>query len=218
MFADIFEHLSGQYGSQDGWWPAEDAFEIMVGALLVQRTTWRNAAAAIERLRADRCLTADRLAQLETEALCELIKPAGFFRVKAFRLKSLAQFVVSAGGIDKLKRRSTARLRGQLLELQGVGPETADAILGYAFERPVLVVDAYTRRLFTRLHHPSPLPTDAALKQDAESTLGTTQRLNEFHALVIAHGQRCCSPKPSCEPCSLNRMCGYDQERRIALV
>lgn len=218
VFADIFERLLAQHGSQQGWWPAESAFEVMVGAVLVQRTTWRNAAAAIERLRAGQQLTASRLARIETAVLGELIRPAGFFRVKATRLQKLARFVLSAGGIDAMRTQPTDKLRTQLLQLQGVGPETADAILGFAFERPVLVVDAYTRRLFTRLSHPQPAPSDRDMKKDAIAALGSTQMLNEFHALVIAHGQRCCLPKPSCEPCNLRQICGLERERRTRLA
>lgn len=184
----------------------------MVGALLVQRTTWRNAAVAIERLKQGRYMTAERLARIETDELSALIKPAGFFRVKATRLQKLARFVVSAGGLDSLSGQPTVELRHRLLELEGVGPETADAMLGYAFDRPVLVVDAYTRRLFSRLRHPSPALSDTALKRGAEATLSTTQAFNEFHALVIAHGQRCCSPTPSCEPCTLKTICGFERE------
>lgn len=214
MFLDVFERLSHQHGSQDGWWPAENAFEVMVGAVLVQRTTWRNAAAAIERLKAGKRLSPARLARIDSESLSELIKPAGFYRVKAARLRKLARFVVSSGGLDALNGRPTARLREQLLALEGVGPETADAMLGYGFDRPVLVVDAYTRRLFNRLHHPLPAPTDMALKTEAESALVTAQALNEFHALVIAHGQRCCASKPDCEACSLGPICGLARDPR----
>lgn len=180
----------------------------------MQRTAWRNAAAAIERLKQNQCMTAERLAHMETDALSALIKPAGFFRVKAARLQKLARFVVSAGGLNSLSGQPTVELRNRLLELEGVGPETADAMLGYAFDRPVLVVDAYTRRLFSRLRHPSPVLSDTALKKNAEATLRTTQALNEFHALVIAHGQRCCSPTPRCEPCSLRTICGSWRERQ----
>jgi endonuclease-3 related protein len=218
VFADVFERLREQHGPQEGWWPAESRFEVMVGALLVQRTTWRNAAVAIERLKQVRCMTAERLAHIETDELRTLIKPAGFFRVKAIRLKKLARFVISAGGLDSLSGRQTVELRNRLLELEGVGPETADAMLGYVFDRPVLVVDAYTRRLFARLRHPSPALSDTDLKRDAEATLGTTQALNEFHALVIAHGQRCCSPTPSCEPCSLRAICGFEREGQSGLA
>ncbi len=213
MVADVFERLRVQYGSQEGWWPADSAFEVMVGALLVQRTTWQNAAAAIEQLKTNDYLAASRLARIETEALSALIRPAGFFRVKAVRLQKLAQFVVSAGGLDVLKAQPTNVLRDQLLGLPGVGPETADAMLGYAFDRPVFVVDAYTRRLFARLYHPSQPPVDVALKKKAEAALGTPEALNEFHALVIAHGQRCCASKPKCDPCSLKLICGLEQER-----
>jgi endonuclease-3 related protein len=218
MFADVFERLRAQHGSQEGWWPSESAFEVMVGALLVQRTTWRNAAAAIERLKDRQYLAAGPLARIETETLSILIRPAGFYRLKAARLKKLARFVVSAGGIDALRARPTDVLRDQLLELEGVGPETADAILGFAFERPVLVVDAYTRRLLTRLRHPLPAPSDAALKKEAEDALGFVQKLNEFHALVIAHGQRCCSPRPNCEPCRLKPVCGFEREWQSRLA
>jgi len=180
-----------------------------VGALLVQRTTWRNAALAIERLKGSQCLTAECLTALDTDSLEALIKPAGFFRVKALRLRQLAKFVVAVGGIDALSLRPTAELREQLLDLPGIGAETADAILGYAFGRPVLVVDAYARRLFSRLHHPAPAMPDIQLKEDAESMLRTTAALNEFHALVIAHGQGCCAPTPRCDSCGLKSICGF---------
>lgn len=211
MLTDVFVRLRAQHGAQDGWWPADDSFEVMVGALLVQRTNWRNAAAAIERLKAERCLTAERLERIDIETLGALIKPAGFYRVKAARLKRLARFVVAAGGLDELRAQPTPALRQQLLELPGVGPETADAILGYAFDRPVLVVDTYTRRLFARLRHPSAAPSDTELKRDAEAALGTTDALNEFHALIIEHGQRYCGAQPRCGPCSLISICGSGQ-------
>jgi endonuclease-3 related protein len=198
MFADVFERLRAQHGSQEGWWPSESAFEVMVGALLVQRTTWRNAAAAIERLKDRQYLAAGPLARIETETLSILIRPAGFYRLKAARLKKLARFVVSAGGIDALRARPTDVLRDQLLELEGVG--------------------AYTRRLLTRLRHPLPAPSDAALKKEAEDALGFVQKLNEFHALVIAHGQRCCSPRPNCEPCRLKPVCGFEREWQSRLA
>lgn len=218
MLAETFERLRAQHGSQEGWWPADTPFEVMVGALLVQRTAWRNAAAAIGRLKASAALTPERLAALDVDSLGALIKPAGFFRTKASRLRQLADFVVAAGGIEALSRRATAELREQLLALPGVGPETADAILGYAFDRPVLVVDAYTRRLFARLHHPAPPLSDAQLKRQVEASLPTTDALNEFHALVIAHGQRNCRPRPKCDSCGLRALCGFAEAARAAAV
>ena len=209
MVGEIFERLRAQHGSQEGWWPAETPFEVMVGALLVQRTAWRNAALAIERLKASRCLTAEGLSDLDSDSVEALIKPAGFFRVKALCLRRLAKFVVAAGGMDALSLRPTTELREQLLELPGVGAETADAILGYAFGRPVLVVDAYARRLFGRLRHPAPAWPDTELKEEAESMLRTTEALNDFHALVIAHGQGCCTPTPKCDSCDLRTICGF---------
>ena len=214
MLADIVERLREQHGSQEGWWPADSPFEVMVGALLVQRTTWRNAATAISRLRRSGCLTAERLQRIDPDALGALIKPAGFFRMKSSRLKQLAQFVMAAGGLEALRAQPTPLLRRQLLDLPGIGPETADAMLGFAFDRPVLVVDAYTRRLFSRLHHPSAAPSDANLKDEVEARLTTTGALNEFHALVVAHGQHCCKPVPMCGSCRLISICGFAQATR----
>lgn len=208
MIAAIYSALLAQHGPQ-GWWPAEDRFEILAGAVLVQRTSWRNAARAIDRLKANGCLAADRLAKLDLRRLEDIIKPAGFYRVKAVRLRSLANFVLAAGGLDTLARLPTPQLRGTLLTLPGIGPETADAMLGYAFLRPVFVVDAYARRLFGRLRCPEPLPSDAVIKADCETSVRTATELNELHALIVAHGQYCCAAVPACERCRLRRLCGY---------
>jgi endonuclease-3 related protein len=204
----VFDALLAQHGPQ-GWWPAEDRFEIMAGAVLVQRTAWRNAAQAIQRLKARGALAAEQLAAVDSTFLETMIKPAGFFRVKAARLKALARFVVASGGVDALSRQATPSLRTTLLSQQGIGPETADAILGYAFERPVFVVDAYARRLFERLGSPDPLPSDFDLKADCEAEISTATNLNELHALIVAHSQRCCAAVPDCARCSLRLRCGY---------
>lgn len=208
MIAALFDALLEQHGPQ-GWWPAEDRLEIMVGAVLVQRTAWRNAALAIERLREGDALAAERLAELDTVQLEAMIKPAGFFRVKAARLTALGRFVIESGGIDALGQLPTGRLRRILLSLPGIGPETADAILGYAFDRPVFVVDAYARRLFERLESPGQLPPDVDLKAKCELAMRTAARLNELHALIVAHGQRYCAAVPDCVDCSLRLRCGY---------
>jgi endonuclease-3 related protein len=215
MFAAVFERLLAHYGLQQ-WWPADDELEIMVGAVLVQRTVWRNAANAIARLKASGDLRADRIAALPSQRLEELIRPAGFFKVKAKRLQALCRLVAAAGGIAGLERLPTQELRNTLLGVHGVGAETADAILGYAFKRPVFVVDAYARRFFSRLAYPRTVPTDNEIKAGCERELETVSRLNELHALVIAHSKASCGRVPACSRCFLASACGFARHARPA--
>lgn len=194
------------YGPQ-AWWPQrEGPFEIMVGAVLVQRTSWANAARAIERLRGRRLLDAGRLASMPERELQALIEPAGFYRVKAGRLLGLAKAVTDAGGIDALAGRATDEVRSWLLAIHGVGAETADAILLYAFERPVVVVDAYLRRILERVHGSRGL-TDEAIRRQVLDRLDDAARLNELHALAVAHAKTSCRSTPACPGCCVRALC-----------
>ena len=206
-FEALFDELKSVYGPQH-WWPADDAFEIMVGSLLVQRTSWKNAALAVDRLRERNLLEPTTLASAEPEILEDLVRCAGFFRTKASRLRRLAAFVAGSGGVSALATWRTARLRDSLLELHGVGPETADTILLYAFNRPAVVVDEYLRRLVCRLD-PSANGDDEALRQAIGEAIPDARNLNEFHALVIEHGKRHCSSRPRCAPCPLRPQCRH---------
>jgi endonuclease-3 related protein len=179
----------------------------MVGALLVQRTAWRNAAQALEQLRRAGGLDPERLSQLSAPAMEAFIRPAGFYRTKSERLRGLAQFIVSHGGPEALARLPTAMLRARFLRLPGIGPETADAILLYAFERPVFVVDAYARRLFRRLDGRRDEIADDHLKLRVETAVRRVAHLNELHALIVAHGKLHCSRVPRCAQCCLRTQC-----------
>jgi endonuclease III related protein len=198
--------LLARYGAQ-GWWPGEGAFEVMTSAVLVQRTAWRNVELALEALRGARIDTWEQLAATRTADLQSLIRSAGFYRLKAQRLMQLAQFVLAAGGLEALGRLRTAPLRDSLLSVHGIGPETADAILLYAFERPVFVIDAYARQLFTRFGGAS--VADEVLRRRALRALPRAADLNELHALIVAHGKRHCGAKPSCERCVLVSRCAH---------
>ncbi|RMD71623.1 MAG: endonuclease, partial [Gammaproteobacteria bacterium] len=148
--AAIYALLHHAYGPQR-WWPGETPFEIMVGAVLTQNTAWHNVEKAIARLREAGWLEAGAIDALPQELLEERIRPAGCFRVKARRLKTLCAWYLQQGGFEALRRWPTGKLRHALLAIHGIGPETADDILLYAFSRPVFVIDAYTRRIFSRL-------------------------------------------------------------------
>ena len=148
----IYNLLFKRFGPQH-WWPGDTPFEIMVGAVLTQNTNWHNVEKALDNLKAIDILHPLGLHQTPEEQLAQLIRPAGYFKVKAKRLRHLLDWLFDAGGgqLEHHDQRSTPALREDLLAVHGIGPETADDILLYAFGRPVFVIDAYTRRLYARL-------------------------------------------------------------------
>ena len=203
----LYQALLAAYGPC-GWWPADSRFEIVAGAILVQRTAWRNAALALERLRAAELLQPARLAAVDTDALQTLVRPAGFYRAKSARLKNIADWLCSHGGFAALDQWSDASLRSALLALPGIGEETADVILVYAFERAVFVADAYARRLFSRLGW---CPNDVRYG-DLSRAVGTALKpdpavMNEFHALIVTHAQNVCRSQPRCAACCVQSLC-----------
>jgi len=203
----VLDRLAAAYGPQE-WWPARDPFEMMAGALLTQRTTWRNAARALAALRRAGALAPETLTGLPTADLEALVRPAGTFRMKAARLQSMARWYIDSGGWKSLAVRSTQVLRADLLGLPGIGPETADDILVYAFERPVFVVDAYARRILSRYGWARGDESYERLSDAVASTIGrNTGLLGEFHALLVEHGKRHCRATPSCMRCPLAAQC-----------
>lgn len=204
--AELFRRLFAHYGPQ-GWWPSSSgAFETMTGAVLVQRTSWNNAALAITRLAERRLLAPAPMHALQMAELADAIRPAGFYNLKAARLKNMARFVISAGGLSALRARSTVELRRSLLAVDGIGEETADAILLYAFDRPAVVVDAYYRRLVGRLKGGA-VPRDADIRCSTEEFIADSPSLNELHALIVEHGKSHCASRPVCDGCCLREMC-----------
>lgn len=195
------------FGPQ-GWWPARTRFEVIVGAILTQNTSWANVEKAIRALKADRRLTPERMRGLDTRALSRLIRPAGYFNVKARRLKGFLRhlFKRHGGSLTRFLNQDPVALREELLGICGIGPETADSILLYAARAPEFVVDAYTRRIFSR--HGL---VDAEISYDDLKALFTENLApdaglyNEYHALIVKAGKDFCKTKePRCGPCPLN--------------
>ncbi|HYF00091.1 MAG TPA: endonuclease III domain-containing protein, partial [Planctomycetota bacterium] len=194
-----------RYGPQR-WWPGDSPFEIMVGAILTQNTSWKNVEKAIATLKTFDLLDARRLHELDAATVGEAIKAAGTYNVKALRLKAFVAWYVERYGaqIDRLQAVATDRLREELLRIKGVGPETADAILLYALGRPVFVVDAYTYRVATRHGWRSTDATYEDLQELFERRLPREAALyNEMHALLVAVGKDHCRRAPRCEGCPL---------------
>ncbi|WP_373024612.1 endonuclease III domain-containing protein [Thioalkalivibrio sp.] len=206
---DLLDALRAEYGDLQ-WWPADTAFEVMVGAVLTQNTSWSNVEKALANLRAIDALSPEGLMRLDPEALAEHIRPSGYFNVKADRLRHLLAFLDQAGGIERLAAMETDALRRALLGVKGVGPETADDIVLYAFDRPVFVVDAYTRRLFERLDLAHARASYDALRQHVEAELGPdVAALNDLHALIVEHGKERCRPRPRCDTCPVRGYCTH---------
>ncbi|WP_295455502.1 endonuclease [uncultured Thiodictyon sp.] len=204
--------LEAAYGPQ-GWWPAQTPFEVMVGAVLTQNTAWTNVERALERLTGRIALTAEAILALDEAALADALRPSGYFNVKARRLRSFCQGFLAGGGLAGLAALDTQGLRRHLLDIPGIGPETADDILLYAFERPVFVVDAYTRRVFSRLGLLGGDEGYEAIRDAFETALGADVPLfNAYHALIVRHGKDVCRKRPRCQTCCLRSGCPTGHE------
>jgi len=205
---EIYKRLLGKFGPQ-GWWPAQSRFEVIVGAILTQNTNWTNVERAIENLRKNKLLTPSKLRKVHTRRLASLIKPAGYFNVKAKRLKSFIDFLYKEyrGNLDKMSKEYWANLRIKLLAISGIGPETADSILLYALDKPVFVVDAYTKRFLARHNLVSREASyDAIQSIFMDSLPQDIKMFNEYHALIVRLGKELCKSKPLCEICPLNNL------------
>ncbi len=205
LLQKLYEKLWRSFGLQ-GWWPGETPFEVALGAILTQNTNWNNVAKVMVRLRAEDRLTAAALTALPEAELAELFRPAGYYNLKARRVKNFLTFLREEyqGSLSLMTRHSLEKLRPRILAVKGIGPETADSILLYALEKPTFVVDAYTFRILSR-HQLAPescayedlrrlfmdhLPADVELYQ-------------EYHALLVRLGKEWCRPQPLCQSCFL---------------
>jgi endonuclease-3 related protein len=206
ILPDYFKVLFQAHGPQH-WWPGRTRFEIIVGAILVQNTSWTNVETAIVNLRKARLLTPHAMESVSQAGLAGLIRSSGYFRQKARKLKAFTRFLSTrySGSLVRLFRTPTAQLRGELLAVYGIGPETADSILLYAGKHPVFVVDAYTRRILERHQLAHAKHSYEEIKIRFESSLPRNPQLfNEFHALIVHTGKSFCRKNnPLCSECSL---------------
>jgi endonuclease-3 related protein len=202
---EIYNKLYSFYGPQH-WWPGGSPFEVAVGAILTQNTNWSNVEKAIANLKAARVLSASALYRVPAGELALLIRPSGYFNIKAGRLKAFLSFILTAysGSMKKMGKGDTASLRQELLKVHGIGPETADSILLYALDKPVFVIDAYTKRVMSRHGILAHGASYDEYQQMFHELLAKDVRLfNEYHALLVMVGKDYCKPKPICESCPL---------------
>ncbi len=209
-----YQKLLNHYGPRN-WWPAETPFEVVIGAILTQNTNWNNVEKAIANLRKGEALTLGAILNLPLETLEQLIRPSGFFRQKAERLQLFCRYLQEhhQGSLEHLFDRELNLVREELLQLKGIGPETADSILLYAGQRLSFVVDAYTYRLFGRLGILSGKEKYSAVRELFMSNLRQDVQLyNEYHALIVIHCKNFCRKKPLCDSCFFTEMCLYRQQ------
>lgn len=212
VLMQYYKALSERIGPRQ-WWPGETPFEIAIGAILTQNTNWTNVEKAISNLKANSALTLHGLKRLKTEELQELIRPSGYFRLKAERLNNFLDFLTghSAECVTDLADMDTQVLRQELLKVKGIGPETADSILLYALGKPVFVVDAYTRRIFNR-HMLVHEDIDYQELQDffMDVLEEDAKLFNEYHAFIVITAKKWCKKSnPDCENCPLNVFLDY---------
>ena len=205
---EIYHKLYHAFGPQH-WWPGDSPFEIAVGAILTQNTNWANVEKAIASLKNKRALSAKGIHEMKTEKLALFIRPAGYFNVKARRLKAFIHFLTNDyhGSMGRMKNEKLDTLRTKLLNVHGIGPETADSILLYALDNPIFVIDAYTKRALSR-HSVINHDENYERIQDLfhETLKRDTELFNEYHALFVRLGKTYCRKKPLCDGCPLEGM------------
>ena len=202
---DIYERLSRHYGPTD-WWPGDTPFEIAVGAILTQNTNWKNVERAIANLKRERLLGPKKILACEDAVLEAALRPSGYFRVKTRRLRNFCRYLVERyrGSMKRLAAQPLDVLRAELLAVNGIGPETADDILLYACDKPVFVVDAYTRRIFSRHGLCAPDIAYEPLRALFERNLEPALHLyKEYHGLIVFVGKDFCRRTPKCAECPL---------------
>jgi len=201
-----YEAMSGALGPMH-WWPARTPFEVIVGAILTQSTAWVNVERAIANLRGARLLNPGAMGRVSAARLAGLVRPSGYFRQKAKKLRAFVRFLERnyGGSLKRMFETPTAKLREQLLAVHGIGPETADSILLYAGNHPVFVVDAYTHRIFGRHALADGKPDYERVRAFVESSISRDPELfNEFHALIVNTGKNWCrKAAPRCDGCPL---------------
>ena len=202
----FYKKLYERYGPQ-GWWPGGSALECILGAVLTQNTSWTNAEKAILNLKRENIISVKNLASVSTEVLASLIRPSGYYKQKALKIKRVISFITEnyGGSLKRMFEEETRELRSKLLTINGIGPETADTILLYAGHKRVFVIDAYTYRVLSRHGLVPEYTTYEEMQELFTDTLsGETAVYNEYHALLVRVGKEHCRKRsPACDGCPL---------------
>lgn len=208
---ELYSKLRSNFGFLN-WWPGETKVEIVAGAILTQNTAWKNVEKAINNLKERGMLSLDGLANSGLKEIESAVKPSGFYRQKARKLKNFFMYIKeNYSSLEEFFKKDKEDLRKELLSLNGIGKETADSIILYAAEKPTFVVDAYTRRIMHRVYNLDEDIEYDRLKRYFEEELGPDLELyKDFHAQFVELGKRFCKKKPVCKECPLRDVCRYN--------
>lgn len=205
----VYGRLLAAYGRL-GWWPGDSPFEVCVGAMLTQQTSWKNVERAIGMMKAENMLSPNKLAALPRENLERLCRPTGFYRQKSIRLRGFCKHIIQhhGGAVENMLAQDLETAREELLSIKGIGEETADSMLLYAGAHPTFVVDAYTTRFLGRLDGWAEKDYGSVQKLFHDKIPPNLEVYREYHALIVEHGKnRCTKSKPRCSGCPLEDMC-----------
>jgi len=211
ILLDIHHRLLARYGPQH-WWPADSRFEIIIGAILTQSTAWSNVEKAIANLKEREALSPEVLRQIPAKELSQLVYPSGYYNAKALKIKAFAGWLKQNwnDNLDSVFALDTPLLRQELLRVHGIGEETADSIILYAGQKAIFVIDAYTRRIVTRLGLEPSTDSYASFQDLFMQHLTPDEKLfNEYHALFVRHGKDICKKTPLCHGCCLGSICPF---------
>jgi endonuclease-3 related protein len=206
----VYVRLLKRFGEQK-WWPAESPFEVILGAILTQRSNWRNVEMAISNLRQAGLLSVEAIVKTDVRRLRNLLRPSGFFRQKTDRILDFSSHLMRGyeGNLDKFFVRDLQKVREELLSLKGIGEETADSILLYAGEKTTFVVDAYTIRILNRLGLSKSTRYNETKRFLEKNLPENLQLYKEYHALFVALGKMFCQTIPRCDGCPLTGYCAF---------
>ena len=207
---EMYKTLRRSFGYLD-WWPGESEDEIVIGAILTQRTSWKNVELALDALKNKNMLDIRRMSCADVLEIEEAIKPSGFYRQKAIKLKNISSYIIDRyGSLTRLFNKDLEELREELLSINGIGMETADAILLYAANKRIFVIDAYTKRIMNRMYGiDSRIKYEDLQKIMENGTKRDIQVYKEFHAQFVELGKRNCRKQPLCRGCPLEKWCGF---------
>lgn len=202
---EMFDKMLSHFGPRN-WWPGETPFEVMVGAILTQNTNWKNVEKAIINLKNADALNPKKMLSMHDMSLASLIRPAGFFKLKTKRLKNFLKYFVEEydADVSRMKQKTVDELREELLSINGIGRETADSILLYALNKPIFVIDSYTKRILLR-HNVCDEDADYNDLQELfmDNLPEDVKHFNEYHALIVEVGKEYCRKTPKCDSCPL---------------
>jgi endonuclease-3 related protein len=209
----IYSRLNKRFGFLN-WWPADSKFEIIIGAILTQQASWKNVEKAIFNMKKEHILDIDAVYGVKTEVLENIIKPSGFYKQKAKRIKAFVEHVKNQHGtLENMLVQNSNKLRKELLSLNGIGKETADSIMLYAAGKPIFVIDAYTKRIMKRIYKIEKEMDYDSLQDSITSKIPKNIKLyKDFHAQFVELGKNYCKSTPKCTECPIKTLCKHSVE------